>query len=357
MSTIPVNAMGLLYTPNEQSKPDWIADFGGREHVMPFPAKLDYTTFSDDGADKVVTSGAVNAVTQNEVYTLAIDATGGTYTVTVTTPTGTGGANVVATSPAIPYNTSPNPLQRTVGYQGALIPPGSVQEVLEALSNVGTGNVKVNGNVGNYGGGMQIYLLTVTFTGSLGGKVCIVSTTATGLTGSGKSAVANKLIDATTGAGTGETFMSVLPLVGIVYAGTALKFDNGVYVTVAKTTLRGETSIQVLENDFAIPSGAIALQPRIRGHRTVSSGRLCGRTFSERSQNLPFRKWQAGDDESYLLYFTVWDAVKHNDCEFYRPGSVVIENFLPDYLTLDTLQLTEIRRRYQCITRLNNAVL
>lgn len=47
-----------IYTGNVRSAPLWAGDFGGREHILPVPAKLDPTQFQDGAGIQVVASGA-----------------------------------------------------------------------------------------------------------------------------------------------------------------------------------------------------------------------------------------------------------------------------------------------------------
>ena len=56
---------GVTSTRNKRTAPAWRGDFGGREHIMARPAKLDQTQFVDSQAVKVnITAiAAINAVT------------------------------------------------------------------------------------------------------------------------------------------------------------------------------------------------------------------------------------------------------------------------------------------------------
>ena len=90
----------------------------------------------------------------NEVVTITIDATGGTFTITF------GGQ----TTAALAWNAS----------------AAVVQAALEGLSSIGSGNITV---------GLAALVYTLTFSGSLSGKdVGNVTTSAAGLTGGGQTA-------------------------------------------------------------------------------------------------------------------------------------------------------------------------
>lgn len=56
---------GVTTTRNKRTAPAWRGDFGGREHIMARPAKLDPNQFTDSQAVKVTltTNAAQNAVT------------------------------------------------------------------------------------------------------------------------------------------------------------------------------------------------------------------------------------------------------------------------------------------------------
>lgn len=96
---------------------------------------------------------------QSEIQSLAVDATGGTYTITWNAQTTT----------AIAYNATPS----------------TVQNALEALNNIGVGEVIVTGGVGSSGGGTP-YVLTWAIAK---GNVAQPTTNATNLTGGASTAV------------------------------------------------------------------------------------------------------------------------------------------------------------------------
>lgn len=62
---------GVQFTGNFKAAPAWAGDFGGREHILPWPAKIDASAFSDAGA-VVVTVGSAGALAA--ATTLPVDA-------------------------------------------------------------------------------------------------------------------------------------------------------------------------------------------------------------------------------------------------------------------------------------------
>lgn len=84
------------------------------------------------------------------------------------------------------------------------------------------------------------------------------------------------------------------------------------------------------------------------GRKPIPSGTPLGRTIAERDAGTGFGPAAATDPETevFLLAFDVSDALKNDDCELYRPGSVVKENFLPGFGSLVAGVITFLRNRY-----------
>ena len=61
---------GVQFFGNFRSSPAWAGDFGGREHILPWPAKLDVAAFTDASV-VVVTVGAAGAAAN--ATTLPVD--------------------------------------------------------------------------------------------------------------------------------------------------------------------------------------------------------------------------------------------------------------------------------------------
>lgn len=87
------------------------------------------------------------------------------------------------------------------------------------------------------------------------------------------------------------------------------------------------------------------------GRKFVPSGTLVGRTFADRADGKGFGPVTITDDaidqdEIYLLVYDVYDAAVNPDCELYRHGGIVRENYLPGWDELDPLLQAAIRERY-----------
>ncbi len=69
----------------------------------------------------------------------------------------------------------------------------------------------------------------------------------------------------------------------------------------------------------------------VNGKKPIPSGTALGRTLAERNAGTGFGPAAAADEEVFLLALDVSDALVNNDCELYRPGRIVKENFLPGF--------------------------
>lgn len=76
--------------PNQIAAPAWAGDFGGREHIMPFPAKIDPTLFTD-GLGVEIVVGAAGAAVDAETVPLAAAVSGLNGTVNAGTVLSFGG--------------------------------------------------------------------------------------------------------------------------------------------------------------------------------------------------------------------------------------------------------------------------
>jgi hypothetical protein len=154
------------------------------------------------------------------------------------------------------------------------------------------------------------------------------------------------------GALAAATSVPVDALTGPIPSGTVLSFGTNKFARLTAAAALGATSLTVaalptalVDNDTATYSGV--------GPRRVVSGTLLGRTFVERLAGTGFGPWTTGDDEVYLLAFDVQDVTRSTDCELYRHGSLVKENFLPTWATLTADQKAAIRANYTTTVGVN----
>lgn len=86
----------------------------------------------------------------------------------------------------------------------------------------------------------------------------------------------------------------------------------------------------------------------VNGKKNIPSGTILGRTIAERDAGTGFGPAAALDDEVFLNYFEVTDALELDDVEMYRPGSQVKENFLPGWAGVAAGIKTTLRGIYIC---------
>lgn len=148
------------------------------------------------------------------------------------------------------------------------------------------------------------------------------------------------------------SYNQILAAAGSPYIpkGSVLNFGGAKFATLAADAAIGATSLSVVATPTAMVTGDKATWSRY-GRIFIPSGTLIGRTFAMRDANTPFRPADTTtpDDEIFLTYFDVVDAVNNNDVELYRPGSLVKENYLPNYANFVTNDLTQLRKLYRCI--------
>lgn len=84
------------------------------------------------------------------------------------------------------------------------------------------------------------------------------------------------------------------------------------------------------------------------GRKNIPSGTVLGRTLAERDAGTGFGPAAATDEEVFINYFEVTDALELDDVEMYRPGSQVKENFLPGWAGLAAGVQAIVRDLYIC---------
>ena len=86
------------------------------------------------------------------------------------------------------------------------------------------------------------------------------------------------------------------------------------------------------------------------GIRPVKAGTLIGRTFTEAEAGTGFSPWVTGDDEVYLVWADIIDAVLKNDADVVRPESLIKDNLLPGWAARPAGEKAAIRAAYQTQT-------
>lgn len=100
---------------------------------------------------------------------------------------------------------------------------------------------------------------------------------------------------------------------------------------------------------FKVNSADVGFVADGSGRKNIPSGTILGRTLAERDAGTGFGPAVNTDEEIYINYFEVTDALVLDDVEMYRPGSQVKENFLPGWAGVAALLKTAVRSRYLCM--------
>lgn len=87
-----------------------------------------------------------------------------------------------------------------------------------------------------------------------------------------------------------------------------------------------------LSRDHLVP-GPIELDASGFSDNIVVAGTLVGRTFVERASGTGFGPAASGDDEVFILAFQA-DTDQDISATAVRPGTVIKENFLPDWTAI-----------------------
>jgi hypothetical protein len=144
----------------------------------------------------------------------------------------------------------------------------------------------------------------------------------------------------------GATSITVDALAGAVPSGTLLHFNSGEFIISTSAAAAGATAIAVEAIPTALEDDDTATYTGV-GSYTVLSGTLVGRTYAERAAGTAFGPWAANDDEVYLVLYDIPDVTVNNDVDLYRHGSLVKENFLPNFDSWVAGAVTALRANYQ----------
>lgn len=149
------------------------------------------------------------------------------------------------------------------------------------------------------------------------------------------------------GAAAAATSVPVDALSGPIPSGTLLDFGTNKFARLTADAAAAATSITVAAIPTALVDNDTATYAGVE-KRSVPSGTAVGRTIAERDAEDGLGPADAADDEVFLTAFDVDDVSKLDDCELYRPGSQVFENYLPEWSGLAAGVQADIRARYLC---------
>lgn len=130
-----------------------------------------------------------------------------------------------------------------------------------------------------------------------------------------------------------------------IKAGTALKFGESVAILSAWAS-PNDMMLKVFPLAAEIAADAAAMFDGI-GARPLYSGTAVGRTYAERDAGIPFELAAVGDDELYLVAFTVPDLFVSTEIVLVRHSVRVKENRVPKFTELDAAIQTALRGSYQ----------
>ena len=150
------------------------------------------------------------------------------------------------------------------------------------------------------------------------------------------------------GAAQGATTVPVAALSAAIPSGTVLDFGGAKFARTTAAAAAAATSLTVAALPTALVSGDAATYVPVGAMKTVPSGTVLGRTYTERDASTPFGPAADADDEVYLLVFDVTDATRNNDVTLYRPGGLVKENLLATFAGLSSTLKAKIRATYAC---------
>jgi hypothetical protein len=153
------------------------------------------------------------------------------------------------------------------------------------------------------------------------------------------------MITTTAQANAAATSIAVTALSGKIPSGTMLKFSNNALAITSAEAAAGATTLPVEALAANVANAATAVYAGI-GKKTVVSGSPVGRTIAERDAGTAYGPAVSTDDEIYLLAHDVTDVNIDNDCELYRHGRIVKENFLPGWSAMATALQTKLRALY-----------
>lgn len=128
----------------------------------------------------------------------------------------------------------------------------------------------------------------------------------------------------------------------LIPAGKTLDFGGAKFARLTADAKVGDTTLTVAALPTALAVGDKAVYSPA-GMKLIPSGTFIGRTYAERDAATAFGPAAVTDDEAFLTPFEIIaydnDPV---DCELYRHGLAVKENYLPDYTALYNTAVDEV---------------
>ena len=143
----------------------------------------------------------------------------------------------------------------------------------------------------------------------------------------------------------GVVAINVDALPGPIPANSLIRHSAGKYIETTNAKAIGATSLDIAALAFAVVDNDPLTYMGL-GLKTVLSGIVVGRTFAERAANTPFGPAADADDEVRIILFDVPDVTADPQAEIARPGTLVKENFLPQWATLSAALKAKIRAIY-----------
>lgn len=158
-----------------------------------------------------------------------------------------------------------------------------------------------------------------------------------------------KVVVGAAGAAVDAVLVPVAALTGAIPAGTVLDFGGKKFARLTADAPANAVTLAVAALATALVQDDTATYAGV-GKKSVPSGTLIGRTFTERDNG---DGWgpadEANDDELYLTTRDVADLTKDATTEIYRHNKVVKENYLPGWSGLSNAVKAKIRSLYACI--------